>query len=190
MRLDNMRISELQAEIARQAQRISHADAQLARINSQRDYSDEIAKYWHMGKVGYRKDTKRQDRTLDKAIDVGIRACNQYEIRSDAKSIIEGCQDAIAYITAHAPSDGVEGYTLKMARDYTRQTALGNAPALTWAKVIGHYGPAYRSGNYEVERCDAEFVAVRDLASDNLITHCKTVREAKAIAALLAHRED
>ena len=57
------------------------------------------------------------------------------------------------------------------------------APALAWEKVRGNYGVAYRFGNYEVERVDAGFVAVRNL-SGKLLAHYKTVKEAKAVVAL------
>ena len=177
--IENMTLAELDAEKKIQLGHIDVANAALEKIYGKKDYSDEIAKYFHLGKVGFRKDTKKQNQTLNKAIDNGVKACGYYETIENAKSKIHAIHRAVNFISENK----VFGNTVRQITESKNKTAVESAKTLNWEKVSGHYGMAYRHENYIVERVDVGFVAVRD-EKGNLLSHYKTVKEAKAAVSL------
>lgn len=177
--LENMTLSELDVEKKIQLRRIDAAQAALEKIHGKKDYSDEIARYFHLGKVGFRKDTKRQSQTLDRAIDNGVKACGYYEAIEEAKSRIHAIHRTVNFIAENKTF----GETEQQIKENQHKSALEAAKSLEWVKVPGHYGTAYKHGNFIVERVDAGFVAVRDIKG-NLLSHFKTVKEAKAAVSL------
>jgi hypothetical protein len=84
--IENMTLSELKADRETQLRRIKTAETALEKIHGKKDFSDEIAKHFHLGKVGFRKDTKKQNETLNRAIDNGVKACGYYNIIEEAKT--------------------------------------------------------------------------------------------------------
>lgn len=177
--IENMTLSELGAEQKIQLCRIDSAKAALEKIHGAKDYSDEMAKYFHLGKVGFRKDTKRQNQTLDRAIDNGVKACGYYETIDEAKNRIHAIHRAVNFIAENK----TYGETVRQIKENQNRAALESAKALKWEKALGNYGTAYKCGNIIIERVDAGFVAIRDVKG-NLLTHCKTVKEAKATVQL------
>lgn len=178
-RIENMTLAELEVEKKTQLRGIDAARAALEKIHGKKDYSDEIAKHFHLGKVGFRKDTKKQNRTLDRAIDNGVKACGYYEIIEEAKSRIHAIHRTVNFIA----ENNAFGETERQIRENQNKAAVESATLLKWEKVAGHYGTAYKHGNFIVERIDAGFVAVRDI-SGNLLSHYKTVKEAKAAVSI------
>ena len=183
MRLDRMHKHELETEIKKQQNRLANAAKALDKIHGKRDYSDEIAKYFHLGLVGFRRDQKKQEQTLNSAINNGVKACEIYEIRDHANSIISVCQKNIDYISKNAPNGEIENYSKKDIDEIKKKAALAASPALDWLKSKGAYGVLYVHGEFEVEKVDANFVAVR--RNGELLTHCKTIKEAKAEASII-----
>jgi hypothetical protein len=181
--IENMSKAELGAEMKLQLRRIDKANAELEKIHGTKDYSDELAKHFHLGKVGFRKDTKRQARTLDRAIDNGVRACGHYEEIESAKNRIHAIERAVNFIVENRAF----GETVGEIKENQRKTVLESAKTLKWDKVTGQFGAAYQHGEFVVERVDAGFVAVRDLAG-NLLSHYKTVKDAKAAVSIAIAR--
>ncbi|MCM0758128.1 hypothetical protein M7775_06000 [Sporomusa sphaeroides DSM 2875] len=178
MLIDRMTKSQLEAEIGKQTKILNGAIKSIDKIHGTRDYSDEIAKHFHMGKVGFRPDQKKQAQTLDRAINNGVKACELYDTRDRASSIIAACQKAIDYIIKNSPDGKVENYSKHAIVEMKRKAVLAAAPEVKWEKSKGVYGTAYTHGSFEVEKVDADFVAVR--RNGELVTHCKTIKEAKA----------
>lgn len=178
MLIDRMTKSQLEAEVGKQTKILNSAINSLDKIHGTRDYSDEIAKYFHLGKVGFRPDHKKQAQTLDRAINNGIKACELYETRDRASNIIKACRKAIDYIVKNAPDGKVENYSKHAITEIKIKATLAAAPELKWEKSEGVYGIAYLYGSFEVEKIDTDFVAIRK--NGELITHCKTVKAAKA----------
>ncbi len=178
MLIERMTKSQLEAEIAKQTKRLNAAIKSIDNIHGTRDYSDEIAKHFHLGKVGFRPDQKKQAQTLDRAINNGVRACALYDVRDRAGSIINACQKAIDYIVKNAPRGEVENYSKYTLTEMKRKATLAAAPELKWEKSKGVYGVSYTYSNFEVEKVDSNFVAIR--RNGELVTYCKTVKEAKA----------
>lgn len=181
--IENMTLLELGAERKIQLRRIDSAKSALEKIHGTKDYSDEMAKHFHLGKVGFRKDTKRQNRTLENAIDNGVKACEHYETIEESKSAIHTIDRAVNFIAENKN----DGETVKQITQNQKNAALESAIALKWEKVSGHYGAAYKCGNIIIERVNAGFVAVRDIKG-NLLTHCKTIKEAKATVSIATER--
>ena len=178
MLIDRMTKIQLEAEISKQTKLLNNALKSLDKIHGTRDYSDEIAKHFHLGKVGFRPDQKKQAQTLDRAINNGVKACELYKAKDTAGGIITACQKAIDYIVKNAPNGEVENYSKHAIVEIKRKAALAAAPEINWAKSKGVYGTSYIHGSFEVEKVDTDFVAVR--RNGELITHCKTGKEAKA----------
>lgn len=174
---------QLQAELEKAQRRIDSASAALDKINNSRDYSDEVAEHFHLGMVGFRKDTKRTAQTLNRAIDNGVKASGLYDDRSAAQAKIKAIQGDIDYIQKYATAEELETATRRSIEERRKKSAIEAAPVLQWEKVKGNYGPAYRYGGYVVERVEPGFVAVRN-SSGKLFTHCKTVKEAKSIVSI------
>lgn len=188
MHIDRMYKHELEAEIERQSKYLSNAIKSIDKLHGVHDYSDEVAKYFHLGRVGFRRDTKRQGQTIERAIKNGVESCRQYEIRDNAKGIITECQNTIDYIVKKSPNGDIENYTKQMILTYQKQLALSSAPELTWVKSKGQFGTMYTYGKFEVEKVDTDFVSIRK--KGNLLTHCKTIKEAKAIVSLFVSKEE
>ena len=177
--IENMTLAELESDKKMQLRRIDAANSALEKIHGTKDYSDEIAKHFHLGKVGFRKDTKKQNQTLDRAIDNAVKACEHYDTIAEAESRINAIHITINFITENKAYGETEG----QIRENKNKAALESVKALKWEKVSGHFGTAYKHGNFIVERVDAGFVAVRDIKG-NLLSHHKTVKEAKAAVSL------
>ena len=181
--IENMTVAELESEAARQEASICSARAELDKIHGRTDYSDELAKYFHLGKVGFRTDTKRQSRTLERAIDNGVKACDFYEKISGAEGRLKTLRAAIRFISENAPAEEKETATCRSLEETTKKTAINLARPLEWKKVKGYYGLAYSHGDFVIERIDNDLVAIRD-GEGTLLTHRKTVTEAKAWVSL------
>lgn len=182
--IENMVLSELEIEKQMQLRRIDSAQAAIETISGKKDYSDELAKYFHLGKVGFRRDAKKQNVTLNRAIDNGVKACGYYEKIKEARDKLKAIERAVNFITENK----TYGETVRQIKEKRYKASLESAKAIKWEKVLGHYGMAYKHGNFIVERIDAGFVAVRDIEG-NLLTHCKTVKEAKATVSLAVARQ-
>ena len=181
--IENMTPPELEAEKRLQLRRIETAKAALERINGQKDYSDEISKHFHLGKVGFRKDTKKQAQTLNRAIYNGVKACGHYDTIEEAEGRLQTIYNAENLIA----KNGAFGDTARQIKENKHKAAVEAAPTLKWEKMQGHYGPAYKHGDFTVERVDTGFVAVKD-TKGNLLSHYKTVKEAKAAVSLTLER--
>ena len=177
--IENMNLTELEAERKTQLYRIDAAKRAIDKIHGTRDYSDDVTKHFHLGKVGFRRDTKKQNQTINRAIDNGVKACKQYDIIADAESKMHALTKAIKYVHDNKHY----GETQRKIKDNQNSIALKEAKLLKWEKISGHYGVAYRYGNFVVERVGARFVAVRDKRG-NLLSHYKTVKEAKAAVSI------
>ena len=176
--IENMTAEELQVEIDNQKGILNKAVLKIDEIHGRKDYSDEIAKQFHLGMVGFRKDTKRVNCTIDKAIRNSAEAIEQYNIRDNAQARIERCKKALEYINSN------KGNTVKSIKNQKMKDALSDAPALQWEKIRSVYGgTAYQHGEYVVDKVDNGFVAVR--CNGELVTHRKTIKDAKAVVSLL-----
>lgn len=186
MLIENMTLAELDVERKRELRRIDAANAALEKIHGQKNYQDEVAKYFVGGMVGFRKDRKRVTRSINQYTDNAVKACELYDAISNAKSRIFAIDRAINFIAENKAF----GETERQIKDRKRELAIEAAPLLKWEKVTGHYGVAYRHAGLVVERVDPGFVAVRD-DKGNLLSHYKTVKEAKAgVAGALGRGED
>lgn len=187
MQLDRMYKFELETEIEKQNKYLSSAIRAVEKIYGTSDYSDEIAKSFHLGKVGFRKDTKRQNRSIDRAINNGLEASKQYGIRDNAKGIIVACQNTIDYIVRKSPDGDIENYSKQMILAHQKQVALSGAEEIKWEKSKGRISVLYTHGKFEIEKVDSDFVSIRQ--DGVMITHCKTIKEAKATVSLFIKRE-
>jgi len=59
MLIENMTANELQEEMKKQTAIFNKAVIKINEIHGCKDYSDEIAKQFHLGMVGFRNDRKR-----------------------------------------------------------------------------------------------------------------------------------
>lgn len=177
--IENMTLSELDAEKKIQLRRIDLAQAALEKIHGQKNYQDEVAKYFVGGMVGFRKDRKKVNRSINQYTDNAVKSCEHYKTIDDAKSRVITIHRAVNFIEENKNC----GETVRQIKENKYKSALESAETLKWEKVSGHYGMAYKHGNFIVERVDAGFVAVRDIKG-NLLFHCKTVKEAKAAVSI------
>lgn len=179
--IENMNAEELQTEIENQTDILNKALLKINELHGRRDYSDEIADNFHLGLVGFRKDRKKVNRTINKSIRNSTEAVEQYNIRDNAKARIESCKKALEYINSNG------GNTVRSIRNQKMKAALSDAPVLHWEKIQSIYGgTAYQHGEYVVDKVDAGFVAVR--RNGKLVTHRTTIKEAKAVVSLLLKR--
>lgn len=177
--IENMTLSELESEAAIQQRRIDSARAALEKIHGQANYQDEVAKYFVGGMVGFRKDRKKVNRSISQYTDNAVKACEQYKAIDEAESRLKSVRQEISFVSENK----AHGETSRQIKDAKAKVALESAKPLNWERVTGHYGTAYKHGDFVVERVDAGFVAVRDVQG-NLLFHCKTVTEAKSRVAL------
>lgn len=176
--IENMTAGELQAEIKKQTGVLNKAALKIDEIHGRKDYSDEIVKQFHLGMVGFRKDRKKVNSTIDKATRNSTEAVEQYNIRDNAQSRIARCEKALEYIDSNG------GATVRSIKNQKMKDALSDTPVLNWEKIKSVYGGiAYRYGEYVVDKVDAGFVAVR--RNGELVTHRKTISDAKAVVSLL-----
>lgn len=173
--IENMTLAELDREMKLQQQRIISANTALEKIHGKKNYQDEVAKYFVGGMVGFRKDRKKVNQSINQYTDNAVKACEQYDIIENAKQRIYSISRVVNFI---AENKGF-GETERQIKDNQNKIAIESATTLKWEKIQGHYGTAYKHGNFVVERVDAGFVALRD-EKGNLIAHYKTVKEAKA----------
>lgn len=181
--IENMTLAELETERKLQLRRLDSANAVLKKIHGKKNYQDEVAKYFVGGMVGFRKDRKRVNQSINQYTDNAVKACEQYDIIEAAKSRIHSITRTENYIQENKEY----GETECQIKENKKKVAIESAKMLKWEKVNGHYGVAYQHGNFIVERVDVGFVAVRDKAG-NLVTHCKTVKEAKAFVSLVVSK--
>jgi len=181
--IENMTLVELEADITKQRKRHASALSAIEKIHGKTDYSDEIAKQFHLGLVGFRKDRKRVNQSLNRAINDGIKATELYGIRDETKARLQSLYNAVNYICDNVIEDEKETATCRSIKERIRKERIETATTLKWEKINGHYGVAYQYGGFVVERVDAGFVALRDTAG-NLVSHYKTVKEAKAAVSL------
>lgn len=176
--IENMSAEELQTEIDNQGIILNKALLKIDEIHGRKDYSDEIAKSFHLGRVGFRKDRKKVNRTIDKVVKNSTEAVEQYNIRDNAKARIERCKKALEYINSN------NGNTVKSIKNQKMKNALSDAQVLQWEKIQSVYGgTAYQHGEYVVDKVDDGFVSVR--RNGELVTHKKTIKDAKATVSLL-----
>lgn len=175
--IENMTLPEMERELAQQMAAHAKLVAQIDAIHNQKDYSDAVAEHFHFGMVGFRRDRKRVARTLDRAIANATKACDLYTRRDDAASRITALNKAIAYILSEP---GADGLTVAQIQQVKRQKALDAAPQLKWERK----GKGYASGDAYVEKIDDAFVVI-DIAGKRLDRWYRTVKEAKAVAAML-----
>lgn len=175
--IKNMTLSELEREMAQQTALHSKIMSQINTIHGHKDYSDEVAKYFHLGMVGFRRDRKRVNATLNRTIENAAKACDLYARRDDIAARIAALNNAITYIRNE---QGAEGVTMAQIKAAKRQRALDAAPQLKWERRDG----GYSCGAAFVKKIDDDFVVI-DLAGKRLDRWYRTVKEAKAVAAIL-----
>lgn len=182
--LENMTLAELERERDNQQAILNRVNKHLEAIHGQKDYSDEVAKSFHLGMVGFRRDRKRVNQTLNKAIKNGVEACGLYEERDAARAKIDRIVKLITRIEA-APEDRRKTCTARSLADGARKQALDAAPAISWERVDG----GYKHGEYLVKKVDDTVFLYR--GGQWVGRFYKTVREAKAVVALaVAKREE
>lgn len=175
--IENMTLSELEREMAQQTALHSKIMSQINTIHGHKDYSDDVAKHFHFGMVGFRRDRKRVNQTLNRALDNAAKACDLYERRDDVAHRIAALEMAIAYIHSEPGADGLTVAQIKAAK---RQMALDAAPQLKWERKNG----GYSCGAAFVRKIDSDFVVI-DFAGKRMERWYRTVKEAKAVAAIL-----
>lgn len=180
---ENMILSELLRERDNQQAIINRTSKRIDAIHGQKDYSDDVAKHFHLGMVGFRKDRKRVNQTLDKAINNGVEACALYEERDSAQSTLDRIVKLIAKVEA-APEGVRETCTPRSLDETARKKALDSAPAIPWERVDG----GYRHGEYLVKKVDDTVFLYRNGQWNGRFY--KTVREAKAVVALAVARKE
>lgn len=173
--IENMTLAELDAERKRLLRRIDAANAALEKIHGKTTYQDEVAKYFVGGMVGFRKDRKKVNQSINQYTENAVKACEHYDTIGDAKSRVHAIHRAVNFIAENKE----HGDTERQIKENKAKVAAESAKPLKWEKVTGHYGTAYQHEGFIVERVDAGFVAVRD-TKGNLLSHYKTVKDAKA----------
>ena len=172
---ESMTLAELGHEKKVQLSRIDTANSALEKIHGQTNYQDEVAKYFVGGMVGFRKDRKKVTRSINQYTNNAVKACEHYDTIADAKSKIHAIHRIVNFISENKAF----GETEKQIKESKKKSSVESARVLAWEKATGHYGVAYKHGDFIVERVDTGFVAVRDIKG-NLLSHYKTVKEAKA----------
>lgn len=175
--IENMTLSELEREMAQKTALRSKIMSQINTIHERKDYSDEVAKHFHLGRVGFRHDRKRVNQTLNRTLENAAKACDLYARRDDIAARIAALNNAIKYIRNER---GTEGMTVAQIKAAKRQMALDAAPQLKWERKNG----GYSCGAAFVKKIDSDFVVI-DLAGKRLDRWYRTVKEAKAVAAIL-----
>lgn len=175
--IENMTLSELEREMAQKTALRSKIMSQINTIHERKDYSDEVAKHFHLGRVGFRHDRKRVNQTLNRTLENAAKACDLYARRDDIAARIAALNNAIKYIRSEPGADGLTVAQIKAAK---RQMALDAAPQLKWGRKNG----GYSCGAAFVKKIDSDFVVI-DLAGKRLDRWYRTVKEAKAVAAIL-----
>lgn len=175
--IENMTLSELEREMAQKTALHSKIMSQINTIHERKDYSDEVAKHFHLGRVGFRHDRKRVNQTLNRTLENAAKACDLYVRRDDIAARIAALNNAIKYIRNER---GTEGMTVAQIKAAKRQMALDAAPQLKWERKNG----GYSCGAAFVKKIDSDFVVI-DLAGKRLDRWYRTVKEAKAVAAIL-----
>lgn len=178
--IENMTLSELEREMAQKTALRSKIMSQINTIHERKDYSDEVAKHFHLGRVGFRHDRKRVNQTLNRTLENASKACDLYAKRDDAAGRIAALNKAITYIRSEPGADGLTVAQIKAAK---RQMALDAAPQLKWERK----GKGYVCGDAYVEKIDDAFVVI-EIAGKRLDRWYRTVKEAKAVAAILIQR--
>ena len=176
--IENMTIDELEREHRLQQTVYTRCEQKIAAIHGRNDYSDEVAKAFHLGMVGFRRDRRRVNQTLERAISNGVAACELYERRDNAGARLAAVEDAIK--TIQGAASGEMGLTVAQIRANNRQRALNAAPQLKWVRK----GNGYASGGAYVQKIDTDFVIV-EINGKRIAHWYKTVKEAKAVAAIL-----
>lgn len=180
--IENMTLQELVHELDQQTAVHAKLAAQIDAIHGQKDYSDEVAKHFPLGRVGFRRDTKRVAQTLDRAIDRGVQACELYAKRDDAAFRLYALKNAIAYIHSEP---GQSELTVAQIKAVKRQKALDAAPELKWDRRDG----GYACGQAFVKKIDTDFMVI-EIAGKRLDRWYRTVKEAKAVAAILVDKRE
>jgi|GEM_PF-6598324 len=184
--IENMTISELQLKANSAQTKINRIESQIEKIHGKKNYQDEVAKYFAGGMVGFRKDRKKVNQSINQYTDNAVKACALYEEKDCLQSELKQCEEAIAFIEK---AKGNENDTVFSIKEAKKAQIIESKGELVWEKVKGHYGTAYRHEIIEIEKCDVGFVAIRDTRNGNLISHCKTIKEAKAFAALIVSKK-
>ena len=178
--IENMTLPELEQELALEMAAHTSTVKKIVAIHEQKDYSDEVAKHFHLGRVGFRHDRKRVNATLNRTLDNAAKACDLYAKRDDAAFRIQALNKAIAYIRSEPEMSDMTASQIKAAK---RQKALDAAPALKWERKDG----GYSCGAAFVKKIDSDFVVI-EIAGKRLERWYRTVKEAKAVAAILLEK--
>lgn len=175
--IKNMTLLELERELSQEEATHARILSQIDAIHGKKDHSDEVVKYFHLGMVGFRTDRKRVNQTLNRTLDNAAKACDLYAKRDDAAFRIQALNKAIAYIRSEPEMSDMTASQIKAAK---RQKALDAAPALKWERKDG----GYSCGAAFVKKIDSDFVVI-EIAGKRLERWYRTVKEAKAVAAIL-----
>ena len=179
--IENMPLAELERELAQETAAHTKLVAQIDAVHGQKDYSDEVAKSFHLGMVGFRRDRKRVNQTLNRAINNASKACGLYDRRDHANGRIELLKKAINYIRSEPEMSELTVAQIKQAK---RQRVLDAAPQLRWERKNG----GYACGAAFVKKIDSNFVVI-DLGGKRLDIWYRTVKEAKAVVAIFLEKD-
>lgn len=166
--IENMTLAELNAELNVTQKELSRINGKIELIHGAKDYSDEIAKSFHLGKVGFRKDTKRQNATLNKAIDRGVKATKLYELRKHAENRVKTLKKAISY---------VESYDISLTQSQIIEKKKNETQDLDWVRENG----GYKHGKWFVKKVDNLAFAYKN---GEMQFYKKTVKEIKKMVAI------
>jgi len=166
--IENMTLTELNAELNATQKELARINGKIELIHSEKDHSDEIAKSFHLGKVGFRKDTKRQSATLNKAIDRGVKATKLYEQRKHAESRTKALQRTISY---------VESNDISLTQSQIIEKKKNEIQDLDWVRENG----GYKHGEWFIKKVDDLAFAYKN---GEMRFHKKTVKEVKKMVAI------
>ena len=182
--IENMTLPELEAERIVQFSRVTRATVLLEKLNGQNNYQDQVAKYFVGGMVGFRKDRKKVNQSINQYTNKAVASCECYDTINEAECKIQAIDEAVNFLVENKDY----GETKRQIKENKYKSAVEFVKPLEWENVSGHYGSAYKHGNYIVEKVDVGFVAVRD-TKGKLLSHYKTVKEAKAAVSIAVSKE-
>ncbi|MDF2510433.1 MAG: hypothetical protein K0S04_299 [Herbinix sp.] len=170
--LANMTLDELNKEIESLQNVLNRICKRIEALNGEKDYSDEISKYFHLGKVGFRKDTKKQNRTVDRAVNRGVEATKLYELRNSTENRIKNLKSAVTCI---------ENNDITLTKSEIISKKIDEFKDLEWTRENG----GYRSGEWFVKKVDDVAFAYKN---GKMLFYKKTLKEVKKLVAIAANK--
>lgn len=178
--LENMTLQELKKEVEKINTKLIELKKQMQKSEDYKNDQNQIAQYFKFSKVGFRKDSKKQDRDIEKSLKESICFSKLYEeIKQMEKSKIN-IENIIQFLVKNSNNEKDTKNTILQEK---RERILNASKKLNWRKD----GTEYIYEQYKIKKVDDIVFIYKN--NTRFEKYFKTIKEAKSTLEILIEKE-